>query len=90
MGREKEHLSRQLLMGYMFVSPFFFFFFQSSFDVTFQLAQSCSDSLFPNMFNNLTVAEWLGPTRHPPRTLIRPILVLIDLRGLRPFVLHHV
>ena len=41
------------------------------------------------MFNNLTVAEWLGPTRHPPRSLIRPILVLIDLRGLHPFVLHH-
>ena len=41
------------------------------------------------MFNNLTVAEWLGPTRHPPRSLIRPVLVLIDLRGLRPFVLHH-
>ena len=41
------------------------------------------------MFNNLTIAEWLGPTRHPPRSLIRPILVLIDLRGLRPFVLHH-
>ena len=41
------------------------------------------------MFSNLTIAEWLGPTRHPPRSLIRPILVLIDLRGLRPFVLHH-
>ena len=43
----------------------------------------------PNMFNKLTVAEWLGPTRHPPRSILRPILVLIDLRGLRPFVLHH-
>ena len=41
------------------------------------------------MFNNLTIAEWIGPTRHPPRSLIRPILVFIDLRGLRPFVLHH-
>ena len=41
------------------------------------------------MFKNLTIAEWLGPTRHPPHSLIRPILDLIDLRGLRPFVLHH-
>ena len=41
------------------------------------------------MFNHMTIAEWLGPTLHPPRSLIRPILVLIDLRGLRPFVLHH-
>ena len=36
------------------------------------------------MFRNLPVDEWLGPARHPPRSLLRPILVLIDLRGLRP------
>ena len=41
------------------------------------------------MFRNLSVEKWLGPTRHPPRSLLRPILVLIDLRGLRPFALHH-
>ena len=41
-----------------------------------------------NMFNNLTVGEWLGPSCHPPRSILRPILVLIDLRGLRSFVLH--
>ena len=45
---------------------------------------------YPNtMSRNRSVEDWLGPTRHPPRSLLRPILVLSDLRGLRPFVLHH-
>ena len=53
-----------------------------------QLAQFCSGIVYiPSTLNNLTVGEWLGPTRHPPRSLLRPILVLIDLRGLRSFVL---
>ena len=73
-GKRKRASQPPTFDGLHVCFPFFFFFFQSSFDVTFQLAQSCSDSLFPNMFNNLTVAEWLGPTRHPPRSLIRPIL----------------
>ena len=39
------------------------------------------------MSQNLSLAEWLGPTRHPPRSLLRSILVLIDLQDLRPFVI---
>ena len=44
---------------------------------------------FPNMFNSLSLGEWLGQSRHPPRSVLRPILVLINFSGLRPFFLSH-
>ena len=38
------------------------------------------------MSQNLSLVAWLGQTRHPPRSLLRSILVLVDLQDLRPFV----
>ena len=35
------------------------------------------------MSENLSLVSWLGPTRHPPRSLLRAILVLVDLQDLR-------
>ena len=37
------------------------------------------------MAQNLSLVAWLGQTRHPPRSLLRSILVLVDLQDLRPF-----
>ena len=33
----------------------------------------------------LSLVSWLSPTRHPPRSLLRAILVLVDLQDLRLF-----
>ena len=33
----------------------------------------------------LSLLSWLGPTRHPPRGLLRALLVLVDLQDLRLF-----
>ena len=38
------------------------------------------------MTQNLSLVAWLGPTHHPPRSLLRSLLVLVDLQDLRPFV----
>ena len=43
----------------------------------------------PIMFNSLSLDEWLGCSRHPPRSVLRPILVLINFIELRPFFLRH-
>ena len=32
-----------------------------------------------------SLISWLSPTRHPPRSLLRAILVLVDLQDLRLF-----
>ena len=37
----------------------------------------------PPMSENLSLVSWLGPTRHPPRSLLRALLVLVDLQDLR-------
>ena len=36
------------------------------------------------MSENLSLVSWLSPTRHPPRSLLRAI-VLVDLQDLRLF-----
>ena len=38
------------------------------------------------MSQNLSLVAWLGPTRHPPRSLLRALLVLVDLQDLRSYV----
>ena len=38
------------------------------------------------MAQNLSLVTWLGPTRHPPRSLLRALLVLVDLQDLRSYV----
>ena len=38
------------------------------------------------MAQTLSLATWLGPTRHPPRSLLRALLVLVDLQDLRTYV----
>ena len=39
----------------------------------------------PPMSENLSLVAWLGPTRHPPRSLLRALLVLVDLQDLRSY-----
>ena len=51
------------------------------------IALSCLAS--PNMFNSLSLEEWLGRSWHPPRSVLRPILVLINFTQLRSFVTRH-
>ena len=41
------------------------------------------------MFNSLSLDEWLGRSRNPPRSVLRPILVLINCTQLRPFLTRH-
>ena len=41
----------------------------------------------PPMSENLSLVAWLGPTRHPPRSLLRALLVLVDLQDLRSYAL---
>ena len=38
------------------------------------------------MAQSLSLVAWLGPTRHPPRSLLRSLLVLVDLQDLRSYV----
>ena len=38
------------------------------------------------MAQSLSLVAWLGPTRHPPRSLRRSLLVLVDLQDLRSYV----
>ena len=39
------------------------------------------------MSENLSLVAWIGPTRHPPRSLLRALLVLVDLQDLRSYAL---
>ena len=38
-----------------------------------------------SILSQLSLISWLGPTRHPPRSLLRAVLVLVDLQDLRLF-----
>ena len=39
------------------------------------------------MSENLSLVAWIGPTRHPSRSLLRALLVLVDLQDLRSYAL---